>query len=470
MIMKKFSFGSFVFLLLSFQSLQAQIHVKLFSEYIPKIYLEDEDKVEQIEVNLNQYAMTDPDLIYYYLNYLELIEEKKIFNRDSNYFNILQYESSLSNTLNNKWVDEEMSKLVSLTEPGLIMDELESLLDNFRVSETNPPKATIELFVDLNLQKFFAYKSLTGEQSLTFNEKSDYQKLFSDKIQELIFRMKSDYESHLSGDDSTRKIDLEYLYQHHIFSRGYSEGQIDSAEFNFLEYLLSFIDYSLFQENSGILAGFHTETILQEFPGSTFIEPYLPYSEITIPSTDSEIAFYNLTLGYRIKLREFKSPFSHLDVGVGYSFKSTILFSDTSSINLDNFYFIWEGEPGNFSLLFFGTVQSATWVLDNFSEFSLSITTPVYYLSQNLFFDLGIQYKYITTEYSVVVHREINDQIAEDPSMLGPEDEKINFNSENNLFGGSIAVHYSPINNFTLICSISTFKAVQLGFNYLFTL
>jgi len=107
-------------------------------------------------------------------------------------------------------------------------------------------------------------------------------------------------------------------------------------------------------------------------------------------------------------------------------------------------------------------------VLDSFSEFSLSISAPVYYLSKNFFFDLGIQYKYIATEYSVVIHREINEQIAEDPSMLGPEDEKINFNSENNLFGGSIVVHYSPINNFTLICSISTFKAVQLGFNYLF--
>jgi len=356
MIMKKFSFGSLVFLLFSFQSLLAQNYVKLFTEYIPKLYLEDEDKVEQIEINLNQYAMTDPDLIYYYLNYLDLIEEKKIFNRDSNYFNILLYEAFISNSLNNKWVDEEMLKFVSLTEPGIIMDELESLLDDFRVSETNPPESTIELYVDLNLQKFFAYKSLTGEQSLTYNEKSDYQKMFNDKIQELISWMKSDYESHLSGDDSMRKVDLEYLYEHHIFSRGFSEVQIDSTEFNFLEYLVSFIDYSLFQENSGIIAGFYNEIIPQKFPGSTFIEPYLPYSEITIPSTDGEITFYNLTLGYRLKLQDFKSSFSHLDVGVGYSFISASMFSDTNSINIDNFYFIWEGEPGNFSLLFFGTV------------------------------------------------------------------------------------------------------------------
>jgi hypothetical protein len=468
--MKKIIATFLFFVICASQEIKPQSFVTVFSDHIPNEYLKDEDKVEQMEINLNYYAMINPDLIYYYLNYLDISANNKVFNRDSNYFSILNYEASISSMLNNEWVEKELDIAESVSEPELVSKNLESLLEDFEVQKFNAQKYSVDLYVDKNLQKFFSYKSLLAEQNLIYNEKLDYQKLFDDKIRELISQMKSDYESHLSEEGSIRQIKLEYLLQHHIFSGGFSGVQIDSTEFNFSKYLLSFIDYSKFEENSGVIVGFYIETVLQDFPGETFTEPYLPYSEITIPSTNSEITFYNLTLGYRLKLKEFKSAFSHLDMSISYSFKSSSLSTDTNSVDLDKFYFIWEGEPGNFSLLFYGTIKSASWELSNFSEFSFSVSTPVIYLSHNLFFDLGVQYKYLTTEYNVIVHRDIEDQTAEDPSILGPEDERINFNSENNLFGGLITVNYSPLKYFTLICSISTFKSVQLGFNYLFTL
>ncbi|MGB5289168.1 MAG: hypothetical protein WBN42_11820, partial [Ignavibacteriaceae bacterium] len=66
--MKKFSFGCLVLIIYSFQPLMAQTYVNLFAEYLPQKYLEDKEKVEQMEYNLNQFAMTNPDLIYLYLN------------------------------------------------------------------------------------------------------------------------------------------------------------------------------------------------------------------------------------------------------------------------------------------------------------------------------------------------------------------------------------------------------------------
>lgn len=468
--MKKFSFGCLLIFFYLSQPLHAQSYVNLFSDYIPAEYLKNEDKIEQMEINLNYYSMINPDLIYYYLNYLTISVNTEVFNRDSNYYSILNYEASISGRLNNEWVQKEMDFTDSLSEPDLAIKELKSLLDDFEVQKLNAQKNTVELYVDENLQKFFSLKSLTNEQNLIYDEKLDYHKLFNDKILELISEMKYDYKNFSSADDSNHKKKLEFLLQHHIFSSGFSGVQIDSTEFNFLKYLLSFIDYSKFEENSGIILGFSTETILQTFPGETFDEPYLPYANITIPSTTSEITFYNLTLGYRLKFKEFKSAFSHLDLNVAYSLTSSS-FSDISNLTvIDKFYFIWEGEPGNFTLLFFGTIESVSWELSNFSEFSFYVNTPVFYLSHNLFFDVGLQYKYFTTEYNVTVHRDIEDQIAEDPSMLGPEDEKYTFNSESNLFGGFIGVNYSPFKNLSLICTLSTFKSIQLGFNYLFRL
>jgi hypothetical protein len=413
--------------------------------------------------------MINPDLIYYYINYLNISSNSKVFNRDSNYFSILNYEASVSSTLNNEWVEEKIKIAATLSEPDLAKQELISLLDDFEVQKSDAHKYSVKLYVDKNLQKFYSYKSLLKEQNLIYDEKLDYQKLFTDQIKDLVSQIRYDYENFLSGNESMRKIELVYLFQHHIFSSGFAGVQANSIDFDFVKYFLSFIDYSKFEENSGIIIGFITETVLQDFPGETFTEPYLPYSEITVPSTTSEVTFYNLTLGYRLKFKEFKSAFSHLDIIASYSVSSSSFSSDTNKTDLNKFYFIWEGEPGNFTLLFFGTIESIAWELSNFSELSIFINTPVLYLSHNLFFDVGFQYKYFSTEYNVTVHRDIEDQTAEDPSILGPEDEIVNFDSQSNLFGGFVGVNYSPFKNLSLICTLSTFKSIQLGFNYLFT-
>ena len=143
--MKKFSFGCLVLIIYSSQPLMAQTYVNLFAEYLPQKYLEDEEKVEQMEYNLNQFAMTNPDLIYLYLNYLNSVEEQKIFSRDSNYFNILQYETMISNRLNNDWVEEEIRNSKKMSEIEWIDRELESLLDEFRMPELSVSKYSINL-------------------------------------------------------------------------------------------------------------------------------------------------------------------------------------------------------------------------------------------------------------------------------------------------------------------------------------
>ena len=466
--MNKIIIFALFLIICTFQEIKSQSFVDLFSDYIPIEYLKDEDKVEQMEINLNYYVMINPDLIYYYINYLNKSANNNVFNRDSNYFSILNYGASVSSSLNNEWVNQEISKVDNLSEPALAKNELESHLNDFYVEEMNTKKFTVELYVDKNLQKFFSLRSLLTESNLIYDEKLDYQKLVTEKIQELILMMKADYENFFAEREFIRQIKFDYLIQHHVFSTGFCGGNFNTGDLDFSKYILSFIDHSKFEENSGVIIGFTTETVLQDFPGETFTEPFLPFSEIIVPNTTSEIAFYNLTLGYRLKLKDIKSTFSHLDVNASYSFSNSSFSSDTNNTSLDKFYFIWEGEPGNFTLLFFGTIESVSWQLNNFSEFSLYINTPVFYLRHNLFFDIGFQYKYLSTEYTVIVHREIEDQIAEDPSILGPVDEIVTFNSDRNLFGGFIGVNYSPFKNFALICTISTFKSIQLGFNYLF--
>ena len=180
--------------------------------------------------------------------------------------------------------------------------------------------------------------------------------------------------------------------------------------------------------------------------------------------------FYNLTAGYRIKLKEYKSAFSHLDINFDWSFSSRKTKGEAKSTVIDKYFFIWEGEPSNFTLLFNGTINSVSWEINEFSALTANIKLPVFYYDRRLFFEIGLQYKYLFYEYLVTVDREIVDQTATDPAILGPEIETLNHKSSSHLFGGSIIVNYSIINSLNIKGIISTFPSAQLGFEYFLSL
>jgi hypothetical protein len=468
--MKKFSFGSLVLLLSLIQQSQAQTYVNLFREYLPQNYLKEEDIVEQMEYNLNQYAMTNPDLIYYYLNYLNSIEEQKIFNRDSNYYNILQYENSISNALNNNWVEEEIINSKNLSEIEWIDRELESMLDEFRAPELSAPKNSIILRIDKNLQKFYTYKCLTRDSSTAYDERIDYQNLIELTIENFISGLRTEYQAHKSNENYIPKLKLDDLLQYHFFSSGFSEGQNRKLEFSISEYLLSLIDISNFMEYSGILFGISTELTKFEFPGVSINETYLPFQEYTTSNTTSEIMFYLLSAGYRFKLKDYKAAFSHLDLSIGYSVACKEISGASDMMIIDKYFFIWEGEPGNFTLLFDGTIDSLTWELNDYLSVTSNIYLPIFYLNHDIYFELGLHYQYLHTVYFINLHREINDQTATDPSILGPETETFREESDGHLFGGSLTVNYSITNSLNIKALISTLPSIQIGVEYLLVL
>ena len=468
--MKKFSIGWFLILICFSQVTQSQTYVDLFSEYLPKEYLKHSNKVEQMEISLTQLSRINPDLIYYYLSYLEYITERKIFSRDSNYYNILQYEVSLSSKYNNEWVDKKLDEVDSIHEPELILGELKSLLDDFRVKEQESPKYSVKLNVDKNLQKFFSYKSLVKDTTIIYDPNIDYSEAVKVTIENIISSLKLESVSDQSGKNELDKSSLDFLYQHHIFSKGFCDGYGNSIEFDYLKYLISLIDYSEFKEYAGIIFSFSLEAIQTGFPSENVSEPYLPFKEYTIKQPDNTLLLYDLSVGYRIKFKEFKGAFSYLDVNIGLGYGNKKDKNNVETQKIDKYVFKWEGQPGNFTLLFNGTINSISWEIKNFSSFSSSVNLPVYYLNKNLFFEIGLQYKYLFWESSITVDREIIEQSALDPSILGPEIENFNHKASKQLFSGSLSANYSFSKLFNLKCTFSTIPSLQIGLEYIFTL
>jgi hypothetical protein len=177
---------------------------------------------------------------------------------------------------------------------------------------------------------------------------------------------------------------------------------------------------------------------------------------------------YILSAGYRFKLKDYKAVFSHLDLSVGFSVASKEISGTSEMMNIDEYFFIWEGEPGNFTLLFDGTIDSLTWKLNDYLSLTSNIYLPIFYLNQDIYFELGLHYQYLSTVYSINLHREINDQASTDPGILGPESETFEEKSDGHLFSGSLTVNYSINNSLNIKGIISTLPSVQLGIEYLF--
>ncbi len=466
--MKTFSFICIIILFISPNFIFSQNYTNIFSDFLPQNFLTDEDKLEQAESNLNQFAKTNPDLIYYYLKYLNSITEQKIFNRDSNYYNILQYELSKSIINSNRWIEEELQKSDSLTESDLLNNELESIIEEFELPEKEIPEYTIELKVDTNFQKFLTYKCLTKNINLTYDDELNYQEKVEEEIYNLISEMKLDYKSNEINYNSNREYKIDEFHQHNLFSKGFSNGQKRKLDLPVSEYLLSLINFSDFIEYSGIHFGFNTEALEYTFPIEKVSEPYLPFEEFSLTKTKEEMIFYSINAGYRLKLKEYKSAFSHLDLNIGLNIASEKVIHKINSLDINKPIFVWDGEPTNFIYSFLGTINSVSWDVNNFTSLAVNLDIPFYYYNNKLFIDVGVLYKFLMSEYSVIIERTIREQSSVDPTILGPEIEHLKHKSKNHLFGGSLSLNYTLLNSLNFKGSISTLGSIYFGLDYLF--
>ena len=466
--MKKLTVFDFIVLSALLQNTFSQSYFKLFSDYLPVNYLNTEDKREQVDINLNQLAQINPDLIYYYIKYLNLMGAQRVTNRDSNYYNMLQYGISVSSKQNNDWVMEEIEHAEKLAPSKLIFNRVESKLEDFIVSQSDIPKYSVELEVDKNLQKYFSYKCLTKDTCLSYNETLDYTSVVDSLIEKSLSESQLRHSVFKNNMSKISEADMQKLHDYHLFSKGFSGGHRGKIEFNLAEYLLSSIHLPEFTEHSGFALGFNSQTLQGNFPGGAFRESHMPFLETTFENTENKMFLYNLTAGYKFKLKEYKTSFSYLNFNLGCNFLSSKIPGYRQTKELNKYVFIWSGEPGNFVWMFDGVIKSVSWEINKLWSLASQISSPIFYLNNKLFFEAGVTHNYIISEYAVTVEREIRDQTANDPAILASEKETVYQKTYKHMFGGSFSANYSITNALNIKGTISTSRSVQIGVEYFF--
>jgi len=467
--MKKHFFIYIITLITLAPTIFSQSNIQLFSDYLPEKYLKDDNNREQFESSIYQFARVNPDLIYYYLNYLNLLAEQNITNRDSNYYNILQYEYSVSSKQNNACVDKEVPRIKNLSESELMDEELLSLLDEYRVPEPNVLNYFIELPIDKNLQQFFTYKYLSRDTSVTYDKSEDYFRKAQIAVEELISQINLFYKDINFYKNEDKYDQNEFLLNNHFLLKGFSFSSYIETKFYLAQYLYSLIDYSEFRIYPGVKFGLNIEIMQHNIPSERVSETHPPYQEFELENTSNTVSSFNITAGYRIKLRNYKIAFSYLDINVGWSFINKN-WSDSQTLTINKYIFRFEGRPGEFVWMFNGTIKSISWRINKSSSLTTNLFLPVFYLNHRFFAELGIHYKYVQSEFLVTVEREITDQIAIDSNILAPETETFNHQTTNHLFSGSLSINYSFNNSVNLKGVISTYPSVQIGLEYLLNL
>ncbi|MDP4115954.1 MAG: hypothetical protein Q8903_07460 [Bacteroidota bacterium] len=165
-------------LLLTINSAFPQNTSALFNKYIPKNVFLDKGNGGSVADNIAVYAKLNPDLIYYYLVYVDKSMIQKNTDPQSNYMNFLREKVNEASIKKNNWLISQINK--NLYKPDVqiiksrITDVDESLLE---ISKLKVSGAVSSPSVDTNKMYYYNYIYYKQDNSEEYNEKVNYYEL-----------------------------------------------------------------------------------------------------------------------------------------------------------------------------------------------------------------------------------------------------------------------------------------------------
>jgi len=264
-------------------------------------------------------------------------------------------------------------------------------------------------------------------------------------------------------------MNFDRLLKNFFYIPEYKDRLQNLNDINLGEYLISEINYPDFKEKSGVGIGVNYQSLQYTFPKQEFDEENLPFYKYNLDDSENRIDLLNISASYKINLDDFKSSFSNIKLSLSYSVANKLKKLSTQKNDLNKFVFIWEGEPTNFTEMFYGTIKSVSWDIES-KAFSSELSIPVYYFSRNIFFEAGFSYTYLHAKYLVDVEKEIEDQTSLDPNVLANSQENYSFTSTYNLFNATASVNFLIENIINFRVLINSSLSFQVGVEYFFNI
>lgn len=431
----------FSFLILLSSSISySQNYLQLFSGYIPDTILKDNDFKNQVDINIGNYASVNPDLVYYYIMYLNKRFGEKITSADSNYFNLLREQDHEYRTLRNEWVKNEMRGADEI-EPGILSTAIKNNLSDLFWNDQVKYRDTLKILtVDEKLQAYFAYLIVTGTKA-EYNSETDYSSGITNALKEKSEYFENEFAG--SGDiDQAKRYELieAALNFPYLFNNGYLDKYRQGTDIHLYRFLYGMMVDDFTQRNSLKVGLLYFKNNFKEESDIIFKETPFPYFHLE----NKDVVKINSgslgEVGIRLATRKYKTPFSYIELDAGYEFITDIkVDNDIKSevIHRDSY------QPSTGKHAFITYTINKNNDTKHFEVYG-RISTPVYFLFKNLYMDAGIYYFYTSVEVNYYdITRKIDSLVSNDPADFQEYTKNVSKKFNRSSIFPSLGVNYT---------------------------
>jgi len=409
----------------------------LYKNYIPESIINNPVYCADVERNLQTYSRLDPNLIYYFIETLNMVSQKIEVSPDSDWRNILQQHLARAKYLKRKWAEIMIANINETFSPPIKCSEIASYYKEYEYGVYKKVIIKESEIIDKNKQNFYKYIYISGQNNLQYNPDEDYSRLYNQAVKTLVGKFNKQFvnRAQLSKIELKELIDLAFKYPY-VFKDSYLDDIPYNTSFHIYALINDYVKDKYMNTNSLYVQ------VADNFLPITYNESI----EFTDPFGSKYKYDYQLDLGntiyvnagFRVKLKKLYWPFSFINFNVGAaiqkslsnSFKRHLFFSGykaKSGLSFDGSYYISDYRDLK---SFFITTQ---------------ISTPVYYISDKIYFEAGINYSMhkISFEYDFNRNGDVGTPYGDDPPAFF-QDEVVKYDKTHHLFYPLISVNYFP--------------------------
>ena len=372
--------------------LYAQDVISLYKDIMPPSIMSNPVLRTSINLSLSERGKIHPELIYYNIELLKNLTNKKFKQEEINNYTYRKQKHYLSKR--NLFFSDQIAKLNESTISQTILGKCESYLTEFIIDTIDSQEPIQNIYsLDQNLMDYIVYQFITRDTSLFYDSLTDYH-LFRREAQHLILKNYLDnYSFPNNQPDSYSENEIEQMLQNwHLFADTNTElaqsMQLYQMMKIIIEYLYTTSQSTLYSINVGYSPYNYTFTQTKVFP-ITFSRIFPSYSEQPTsyggPSVElkARLPQFVGAVGYKIYIKDYIDYLSYINLQLIISISRGQSTAGENTVNnysssIDNYYVF--------------TKETINWEnkLKNINSYNAKISVPVFVLDRSLYFELSL--------------------------------------------------------------------------------
>ena len=404
----------------------AQGIIKYYEKCLPQIFIENKEMQKYYFKNINTlleyYTTINPDILYFYITYLDLKFDKKINDPNDNWKILLDEVIKYYLSQKSEWANNQINLLKKENYSSVKEKELISFYKEYINDKFSTSKISIPAPIDSNRMDFYTYIYLSKKSDLIYDSSINYAKLRQDINNHIVKNIYS-----IEEDRSSFAKQFPFLFKDSYLDKNFTGMNLYAFEFIEKEIKEKYINKN--QIYLKLNTSYDPYRIKGEY------NDFYPFIVFEDGFELTNNLRFSGSISVYIKLKRELESFSTINFSVGYSqFK---VLKD----NLSNYTF-----NGYKYAPHLGVLESVNFnnIIDDSYSLDFGFSIPVYYYNTKLFLEIGINYNYLKSVYSY--------KITGEGSFItyNQDIQDLKFEFSNHLLSPEILIVYSFNDNFRL--------------------